>query len=153
MNVVYVIFYGVFSDVFEVVLCMEVDVFVLCYYFFYNVLWVKLDLFKDLSIRIEYLLNVYFNISIYVREGNRVFFLVFKISMVVEFFVVLLYLNILVFVVDFCWLFFIKVCFVLEVLVKIVKLILIWCVVVVWGVIVCGGWCDLVVWDFVGVGY
>lgn len=54
MNVVYVIFYGVFSDVFEVVLCMEVDVFVLCYYFFYNVLWVKLDLFKDLSIRIEY---------------------------------------------------------------------------------------------------
>lgn len=120
MNVVYVIFYGVFSDVFEVVLCMEVDVFVLCYYFFYNVLWVKLDLFKDLSIRIKYLLNVYFNISIYVIEGNRVFFLVFKISMDVEFFVVLLYLNILVFVVDFCWLFFIKVCFVLEVLVKIV---------------------------------
>lgn len=96
---------------------------------------------------------MYFNISIYVIEGNRVFFLVFKISMVVEFFVVLLYLNILVFVVDFCWLFFIKVCFVLEVLVKIVKLILIWCVVVVWGVIVCGGCCDLVIWDFVGVGY
>lgn len=139
MNAVHAIFYGVFSDVFEAALCMEVDVSALCYHSSYNALRVKLDLFKDLSIRIEYSLNAYSNISIYVTEGNRVFSLVSKTSMAAEFPAVSPHLNILVLVVDSCRPSSIKVCSVLEALAKTVKPTPIRCVVVARGVTVRGG--------------
>lgn len=112
-----------------------------------------MDLFKDLSIRIEYSLNAYSNISIYVTEGNKVFSLVSKTSMAAEFPAVSSHLNILVLVVDSCRPSSIKVCSVLEALAKTVKPTPIRCVVVARGVTVRGGCCDLVIWDSAGAGH